>query len=109
MIHVLDDAKAKRLGGRTMVVPSAEAVREAIAAIPRGETRTLKALRTELARTAGAEVACPYATRVGWYLVAESGDDVPWWRVTRDGKADARLPGGAERQRELLAEEGFRK
>ncbi len=107
MIYVLDDAKAKRLGGRTMTVPTVDEVRAAIQAIPSGETRTVLVLRSELAQAAGAEIACPRATTVAWFAVAAE-DDAPWWRVTRDGKPEPRLPGGVEAHRARLDEEGVR-
>jgi hypothetical protein len=31
----------------------------------------------------------------------------PWWRVTKDGKLYAKLPGGVERHRELRSEEAL--
>ena len=115
MVYTLDDAKAIRLGGRTMVVPSPLEVQSAIASIPEGQSRTILDLRAALAEAAGAEVACPRATSIGWFLVAEAAEEerragvasvAPWWRVTRDRKPDPRLPGGAERHRALLGAEG---
>lgn len=106
-MHTLDDAKARRLGGRTMLIPTVEEVRAAIAAIPSGSAKTAVVLRRELAQAAGAETTCPYAFRVGWLAVAQE-DGTPWWRVTRDGRPEPRLPGGAEEHRAKLLEEGVR-
>jgi alkylated DNA nucleotide flippase Atl1 len=32
----------------------------------------------------------------------------PWWRVTKEGKPNPKMPGGIERHRALLLEEGVR-
>lgn len=117
-VYPLDEKKAKRFGGaQTMLVPSPVQVRDAIAAIPHGSSKTVNDLRAELAQQAGAEVTCPRATTIGWLLVAEAAEEdraegasevAPWWRVTREGKPEARLPGGVARHRALLADEGVR-
>ena len=52
--HVLEPAKAKRLGGATMVIPSPQDVANAVALIPPGETRTILDLRRQLAADAEA-------------------------------------------------------
>lgn len=82
----------------------------AIRQIPFGQTETLVALRARLAKENGADVTCPRAASIGWRLSAELAEeelvtDVPWWRVTLDGKPNPKLPGGAERHRELIASE----
>lgn len=114
-VYTLDERKAARLKGRTMLIPSPQAVRAAIAAIAPGSCVSADALRATLARDAGAEVTCPRAFTLAWLLVAEASDEAravgeadatPWWRVTRDHAPEPRLPGGTARHRALLASEG---
>ncbi|RYG44349.1 hypothetical protein EON79_15065 [bacterium] len=114
-VHTLDPAKAARFGARTMLIPSPGQVRDAIWTIPHGERKTVLELRQEMAEASGAEVTCPRATTLAWFLVAEAAEEeraagasevTPWWRVTRDGRPDPRLPGGAARHRELWESEG---
>ncbi|AIE84002.1 MGMT family protein [Fimbriimonas ginsengisoli] len=116
-VYTLDDAKAARLKGRTMLIPSPMQVRDAIAAIPVGQSKTFGQLRADLARDSGADVTCPFAAGVFWRVVAEAAEEdraegatevTPWWRVTRDGKPNPKLPGGESRHRELLGEEGIK-
>ncbi len=116
IVHTLDDAKAERLGGRTMLMPSPQQVREAILKIPLGNTKTLVQLRNELAASAGADITCPVAARQCWYMVAFAAEEdrqagvdpiAPWWRVTKNNLPEKRLPGGEQRHRELLLEEGI--
>ena len=109
----LEGAKADRWKAETMLIPSPAMIRDAIAGIPPGTTKTVVQLRHELAEANGADVTCPRATTFGWLLVAEAasgddGDTTPWWRVTRDGKPEPKLPGGRESQRERLAHEGIK-
>jgi hypothetical protein len=114
--HVLEPAKAKRMKAGTMYIPSPLDVARAIAAIPEGETRTLMELRRALAATGKAETACPFITSRYWKWLAYAYDEavkeppftVPWWRVLKDGKPGKLLPGGIERQTELLEQEGVR-
>ncbi len=117
VVAELDEAKGKRFGARTMLIPSPTQVRSAIAQIAFGETRTLKQIRTELAQASGADVTCPRTAFLCWRLVALASDEdvdagisptTPWWRVTRDGKPEPRMPGGEERHRALLQQEGIR-
>jgi alkylated DNA nucleotide flippase Atl1 len=116
-IYPLDDAKAARLKGRTMLIPSPLQVRDAIAAIPSGQPITVNDLRQTLAEASGAEVTCPRATTICWLLVAEAAEEdraegasdvTPWWRITRERKPDPRLPGGIANHRALLLNEGVR-
>jgi alkylated DNA nucleotide flippase Atl1 len=113
--HVLDPAKAKRMNARTLYIPSPQDVARAIAAIPAGETRTIRDLRAELAGLGNAETACPAATIKYWKWMAsasvepgikESVFNVPWWRVLKDGKPSRHMPGGVEGQIARLKEEG---
>ncbi len=116
-VHTLDPAKAARFKARTMLIPSPIQVRDAIAAIPYGQAKALRELREGLAAAAGADVTCPFAAGVCWRIVADAAEEdrigeaagvTPWWRVTRDGKPNPKMPGGAERHRALLLEEGVR-
>ncbi len=109
--HVLEPAKAKRLGGATMVIPSPQDVANAVALIPPGETRTILDLRRQLAADAGAEIACPAATIKHWKWVAWASQEplapadiqaCPWWRILKDGKLSPHLPGGLDHHRQLL-------
>ena len=109
----LDGAKAAKWNAETMLIPSPAMIREAIAAIPHGTTKTVVQIRQELAEANGADVTCPRATTIGWLLVAEAaeedGSDVtPWWRLTRDGKPEPKLPGGRDGHRARLRDEGVK-
>jgi alkylated DNA nucleotide flippase Atl1 len=114
-VHVLDEAKALRMKAATMYIPAPSEVAEMIAAIPRGETRTLVDLRAELGAQGKAQTVCPASITKYWKWLAWASDEegeaeppfaVPWWRVLKDGKPSRHLPGGVERQVALLRAEG---
>lgn len=109
--HVLDPAKAKRMGAATMYIPSPDDIRAIVDALPKGSTVELAQVRKQLAANHNADTACPWATRtywtwMAWAMETESGPALPWWRVTKDGGAYAKLPGGIEAHRTRLAGEG---
>jgi hypothetical protein len=102
------------MNAKTLFIPSPVEVANAIAAIPRGETRTIVELRRELAKFGQAETACPAKTIKYWKWLAYVYDEiqgsetiyaVPWWRVLKDGKPSRHMPGGIERQIALLKDE----
>jgi hypothetical protein len=113
--HVLDPAKAARMHARTMFIPAPEDVARAIAAIPRGKTKSIVELRRELAAIGNAETACPAKTILYWKWLAAATEDVlggeskfsvPWWRVLKDGKPSRHMPGGVEAHVARLKAEG---
>jgi hypothetical protein len=87
----------------------------AIRAIPQGEARSDRDLRLELAASHGAEDTCPLCTGIFWRVAAEAAEEdraegrpdiTPWWRITRGGLANAKMPGGAVEHARRAAEEG---
>ncbi|ROU02530.1 hypothetical protein [Histidinibacterium lentulum] len=94
--------------GQTMLISSPEEIGRWIDAIPRGETRTILRMRTELARRAGADAMCPVTASIYLRVVAECAlkalDDgqtpdavTPFWRVIGPGdRLAAKLSCGTE-------------
>jgi len=94
--------------GRTMLISSPEEIGRWIDAIPRGETRTILRMRSDLARRAGADAMCPVTAAIYLRVVAECAlkalDDgqppdavTPFWRVIAPGdKLAAKLSCGTE-------------
>jgi hypothetical protein len=112
----LEGRKAERFNAKTMLIPSPLQVQEAISQIPPGETKTVLELRQELAAQSNADVTCPRTMTICWQLVAEVAEEdrdennptiAPWWRVTREGKSDPKMPGGRDNHQALLRAEGI--
>ncbi len=87
--------------GQRLYIPSPQVIADWLAAVPPGQTRTPETMRADLARTAGADAACPVATAYSLRMVAEAaledlraGQDsaavVPFWRVVAPGLAAGR-------------------
>ena len=78
--------------GKTMLLPSARMLNDAIRTIPEGQTVTPRELRIALAREHGASVTCPVTTTMMLRIVTEAAheahqhgaaltDVTPVWRV----------------------------
>jgi alkylated DNA nucleotide flippase Atl1 len=103
-------------GGATLLIPKPLDVDALIRKVPKGKLVTQAQLRENLARTCGADVACPIATGIFVRIAAEAAADdaragktriTPYWRVIRDdGKMIEKLPGGPAAQADHLAAEG---
>ncbi len=110
------DGMAKRLGHGLMVIPTALQVDAMIRKIPRGQIGTLREIRKRLARWYNVDVACPLVTGIFLRIAAEAAEEdrqagrseiTPYWRVVgEDGSLNAKFPGGAEQQAQLLRDEG---
>jgi alkylated DNA nucleotide flippase Atl1 len=115
-IERLDEIKSKRMGGvNTNYIPSVDDVANIINSIPKGQTRTIKDLRRELAKLHQTDTACPAKIIKYWKWMANLSDelkevyikyDIPWWRVLKDGKLSKHMPGGVAQQKKLLDSEG---
>ncbi len=114
--ETLDEIKSKRMGGvKTNYIPTVEEVAKLINSIPKGQTKTIKELRLELAKKRNTDTACPAKILKYWKWMATLPDDlklidkqydIPWWRVLKDGKLSRHMPGGIEHQKKILLSEG---
>jgi alkylated DNA nucleotide flippase Atl1 len=114
-IEELSGTLAIKLKAATLLIPTPGLVDRAIRNIPPGSVKTTQQIRDELAAEFGAEGTCPLCMGIFWRVVAEAAEEeralgrqdiTPWWRVTKGGKPNPKLPGGEERHRALLAAEG---
>ncbi len=90
--------------GSVMFVGTPEIIDEYIRSIPYGETRTILAMRRQLARKRGCDATCPVSTSFFIRTVAEAAlEDIgegrplsevtPFWRlITSQDKIASRLP-----------------
>lgn len=100
--------------GMTMLISSPGDIAHYIVKIPRGESRTIARLRSDLARRANADSMCPVTTSIFLRIVAEvalgdmaSGKDMtevpPFWRVIEpSSKLAAKLSCGIEGLEHLM-------
>jgi alkylated DNA nucleotide flippase Atl1 len=89
-----------------MLIPTALEVDGMIRKIPRGQVSTLAEIRKRLARWHDVDVTCPLVTGIFLRIVAEAAEEdrlagkseiTPYWRVvSKDGRLNAKFPGGAD-------------
>ena len=108
----------KRYGTGSMLVPSPHDIDAYIRAVRRGRLTTPSRIRKALAAKYMADATCPLTTGIFIHIVAEVAEEdaragkkpiTPYWRVVNDdGSLNPKLPGGVDRQAELLRGEGHR-
>lgn len=99
--------------GDTVVLAPPSEVYEIMAKIPLGELITLSEICRHLAKRHKTQYCCTLTTGILIMTVAnateETGGNVPYWRtIKNDGELNAKYPGGIERHKHLLEQEGFR-
>jgi hypothetical protein len=105
--------------GQMMLRPTARMIDRFIRAVPRGRRTTVATMRSELARRAGAEVACPIYTGFHIRTVAEAAWEAfaagaplssitPFWRILDAASPTGkRLACGTRFIRDRRREEGL--
>lgn len=92
-LRPVEAGRRNLIAGQIMLYPNGRAIDDLIRTIPKGEPRSQKQLREELATVHGADVTCPVTTRRCLHVVTEAAyeaaqkgmplDDVtPMWRIT---------------------------
>lgn len=87
--------------GARLLIATPRVVRDYVDAIPRGESRTVARLRTDLAAVHGADATCPTSTGIFVRIVAEAAledlamgkspsEVTPFWRLIDPTSAIAR-------------------
>lgn len=105
--------------GMRMLISSPEDIAKFVASIPKGETRTIARLRSDLAKRANSDAMCPVTTAIYLKVVAElslselasgkSTDEVvPFWRIIDpSSKLASKLSCGREGIEHLLRLDGY--
>ncbi len=100
--------------GMTMLISSPAEIAAYVAAIPRGQSRSVVRLRADIARRGGADAMCPVTAAIYLRVVAEVALEdlaagmpldavVPFWRVITPGeRIAARLSCGPEGVENLM-------
>ncbi len=107
-----------RWGEGTLLVPAPVEILELMQQVPEGRVITVTELRQVLARRHGATLTCPLTTGIFVNIVAWASEEehaetgvflAPYWRtLKRGGQLNPKFPGGQERHRRLLEQEGLR-
>jgi len=109
---------SKRWGSGTIVIPSPMEVDAMMRKVPKGKLVTINEIREALAKKHNATICCPMTTGIFAWIAANAAEEqrqkgkkdvTPYWRTLKTGGLiNPKYPGGVERQKELLAEEGHK-
>lgn len=107
---------SKRWGEGTVVIPAPMEVNAFMKRVPKGKLVTINEIRSALARKHNATIGCPMTTAIFAWIAANAAEEqrlagkkdiTPYWRILKKGAViNPKYPGGIERQKKLLEEEG---
>ncbi|MCA9265364.1 MAG: MGMT family protein [Planctomycetales bacterium] len=107
---------SQRWGTGTVVIPAPREVDAAMRTIRRGKLTTIDLIRTALAESHQATIACPITTGIFAWIAAHAADEsevegkkriTPYWRTLKSGgELNPKYPGGIENLKARLAAEG---
>jgi hypothetical protein len=115
-VFPIDQAKSKRWGEGTFVIPAPMEVNELMGRVPKGKLTTIDELRKTLARRHGATIACPITTGIFAWIAAHAAAEslsegrkriTPYWRTLKSkGELNPKYPGGIAGLKRKLVGEG---
>ncbi len=106
----------KKLGAKTMAIPSPLEVNAIMKKVTSGKLITINRIREKIAKKHHADIACPITTGIFSWIAAHAAAEAekkgskkitPYWRTLKQGGIlNEKYPGGIEKQAELLEYEG---
>ena len=113
----MDDAAAKKWGGKKLAIPTPKEVDELMKKVPKGKLETINTVREKVAKKYRTDIGCPIccgifsviAAHVAAEEITEGKNKVtPFWRTLKsNGELNPKYPGGVDFQADQLASEGF--
>jgi len=104
--------------GDTFVIPSPKEVDEIMKKVPNGKLITINDIRAKLAQKHNTTAACPITTGIFAWIAAHAAEEAkmegkkditPYWRTLKsDGVINEKYPGGIDKQKNILEQEGHR-
>ena len=117
-VEKISEKMSKRWGSGTVVIPAPMEVDAMMRKVPWGKLVTINEIREALAKKHNATICCPMTTGIFAWIAANAAEEqrqegkrdiTPYWRTLKTGGViNPKYPGGVERQKELLEEEGHR-
>ncbi len=109
---VTDEKTIAKYGGSKMYFAPPVDYDKVMKLVPYGKVITVPKIREYFADLNEADFTEPmtagiFVTIAAWASHQRSEDKIPYWRTVKaDGELNAKYPGGAERQKEMLEAEG---
>ena len=117
-VEKITEKMSKRWGTGTVVIPAPREVDALMRRVPEGKLVTINEIRKALAKKHDASIGCPITTGIFAWVAANAAeeqrqegkkDTTPYWRTLKTGgEVNPKYPGGVEKQRRLLEEEGHK-
>ena len=117
-VEPIDGRLRGRWGSGTVVIPAPREVDAVMRQVPPGKVITINEIRAALAKRHGATIGCPITTGIFAWIAAHAAaeaaaagerDVTPYWRTLKaGGELNPKYPGGVERLRQQLEDEGHR-
>jgi len=109
---------SRKWGTGTVVIPAPIEVDELMRKVPEGKLTTINDIRAALAKRHRATIGCPITTGIFASIAAHAAEErkqkgqkgiTPYWRTLKvGGVINEKYPGGVEKQKKLLANEGHK-
>lgn len=112
-IKQITDAKSiEKYGGEKMLLAPPLDYNQIMGSIPYGQVLTISKIREQLAESYGADFTDPitagiFVSIAAWASEQRKTDKIPFWRTLKaNGELNPNYPGGIEKQKSALEEEG---
>jgi alkylated DNA nucleotide flippase Atl1 len=115
-VEQIPDRLASKWGTGTIVIPAPTEVNQLMRKVPNGKLTTINEIRQALAQKHSATIACPITTGIFSWVSAHAAEEqhqlgqediTPYWRTLKTGGiVNEKYPGGVEKQKVLLEQEG---
>lgn len=109
---ITDEKSIRKYGGDRMYFAPPVDYDRVMRLVPSGKLLTVGMIREYFAKCSGADFTEPITAGIfvaiaAWASFQRQDDKTPYWRTLKaNGELNAKYPGGAEAQRELLEKEG---
>ncbi len=117
-IHTITPEWEHKYGKGKILIPAPRDIEKIIRQVKKGKLITVEMIRDRLAKEKNVKLTGSTPTSIYWKKIALASEEeqiqnknpiTPYWRVLKlNGLINEKLPGGLERQQELLKKEGHK-
>jgi hypothetical protein len=118
-VETIPDHMTRKWGPGTLVIPAPREVDQLMRSVPKGKLTTINEIRSALATKHSTSICCPITTGIFAWISSHAAEEVatdrpnaritPYWRTLKTGGLlNEKYPGGVERQKKRLVEEGHK-
>lgn len=110
--QIIDEKSIEKYGGKRMLLAPPVDYNQIMGRIPLGQVVTISKIREYLAERYGADFTDPitagiFVSIAAWASEQRKTDKIPFWRTLKaNGELNPKYPGGIEKQKSALENEG---